>query len=91
MAIGKSTRSAPRFARTRARGRSETDRYRSHANKSPSRVRGKPPAKQERDLFALCVHLRAIFDAIDSLDEARTAVGKRTNSVGSASQETPKS
>lgn len=91
MAIGKSTRSAPRFARARARGWSETDRHRSRAKKSPSRVRGKPPAEQERDLFALCVHLRAIFDAIESLDEARTAVGKRTNSEGSPSQVTRKS
>lgn len=77
MAIAKSTRSAPRFARARARRGSETARHQSRAKKGRSRVRGKPPAKQERDLFALCVHLRAIFDAIDSLDEARTAVGKR--------------
>lgn len=91
MAIAKSTRSAPRLARARARGRSETDRHRSHAKKSPSRVRGKPPAEQERDLFALCIHLRAIFDAIDGLDEVRTAVGKRTNSESSPSQVTRKS
>lgn len=70
MAIAKSTRSAARFAQGRARGRSQPDRHGSRA-KRPSRGRGKDPAKQLRDLFARCVHLRALFDAIDSLDRAR--------------------
>ena len=80
MAIAKSTRSAPRLARARARGRSETDRHRSRAKKSPSRVRSKPPVKRLGDLFALCIHLRTIFDAIDNLDNARRAVGEGKSS-----------
>lgn len=77
MAIGKSTRSAPRFARARARGPSQADRHRSRGKKIPSKLRSKPSVSQLRDFLADYLRVRAIFDAINKIDESRAEARKR--------------